>query len=218
MSPFISRVAILVFGLLYPAYASYKAVNTRNIANYTNLMMYWIVFAIFTCTETITDTFFNWFPLYYEIKMVLICWLLSPSTNGSGYLYRNFVHPTLRKREEEIDDYIARVRSQSYTQLFQLTASFVLITARTLIRTVNWASLVPKNENLFDIVGAEELFDSDENSDIVLEEEPVSCDNKDSFYLPPAKCTRSTKPVKSKEKSLKFMAKTKVSKSQNKSH
>ncbi|KAA0202524.1 hypothetical protein HAZT_HAZT010829, partial [Hyalella azteca] len=30
-------------------------------------MMYWIVFAFFTCFETITDLFLAfWFPFYYE--------------------------------------------------------------------------------------------------------------------------------------------------------
>lgn len=44
-------------------------------------MMYWIVFALFTSVETFTDFFLAfWFPFYYEIKIVLLIWLLSPAT------------------------------------------------------------------------------------------------------------------------------------------
>ncbi len=32
-------------------------------------MMYWIVFAFFTCLETLTDVFLSfWFPFYYEVR------------------------------------------------------------------------------------------------------------------------------------------------------
>lgn len=74
----------LVFGMLYPAYASYKAVKAKNIREYVSRvpgqllpglqarpdrlahspqvrwMMYWIVFALFMATETFTDLLISW--------------------------------------------------------------------------------------------------------------------------------------------------------------
>ncbi|KAM9165730.1 receptor expression-enhancing protein 4 isoform 2-T2 [Pangshura tecta] len=104
----------LVFGMLYPAYASYKAVKTKNIREYVRWMMYWIVFALFMATETLTDTFVSWFPFYYEIKMAFVVWLLSPYTKGASLLYRKFVHPTLSRREKEIDLYITQAKERGY--------------------------------------------------------------------------------------------------------
>ena len=70
--------------MLYPAYASYKAVKTKNIREYVSRvpgqllpglqpradrlarspqvrwMMYWIVFALFMATETFTDLLISW--------------------------------------------------------------------------------------------------------------------------------------------------------------
>lgn len=118
----------LSFGTLYPAYASYKAVRTKNVKEYVSIfylytyivhdtyiyyinvciliqvkwMMYWIVYAFFTCTETFTDIFLSWFPFYYEVKVVIVLWLLSPATKGSSTLYRKFVHPMLTRREQVI--------------------------------------------------------------------------------------------------------------------
>ena len=63
-------------------------------------MMYWIVYAFFTCIETFTDIFLAWFPFYYEVKVLVVLWLLSPATKGSSVLYRKFVHPMLTRREQ----------------------------------------------------------------------------------------------------------------------
>lgn len=116
----ISRLVILVFGTLYPAYASYKAVKTKNVKEYVKWMMYWIVFALFTCVETLGDLFISWLPFYYELKIIFVLWLLSPATKGSSILYRKFVHPQLAKREKDIDAYIGRVSDQGYTALLSL--------------------------------------------------------------------------------------------------
>ncbi|XP_074784510.1 receptor expression-enhancing protein 4 isoform X3 [Athene noctua] len=110
----LSRAIVLLFGMLYPAYASYKAVKSKNIREYVRWMMYWIVFALFMATETFTDLLISWFPFYYEIKTAFVLWLLSPYTRGASLLYRKFVHPTLSRKEKEIDTYIIRAKERSY--------------------------------------------------------------------------------------------------------
>lgn len=79
----------LVFGTLYPAYSSYKAVKTKDVKEYVSIiaenqtaitynivstiiislfsvvfqvkwMMYWIIFALFTTVEVFTDMFLCW--------------------------------------------------------------------------------------------------------------------------------------------------------------
>ncbi|KAM9516346.1 receptor expression-enhancing protein 4 [Guaruba guarouba] len=110
----LSRLIELLFGMLYPAYASFKAVKTKNIREYVRWMMYWIVFALFMATETFTDLLISWFPFYYEVKMAFVIWLLSPYTRGASLLYRKFVHPTLSRKEKDIDGYILRTRERGY--------------------------------------------------------------------------------------------------------
>ncbi|VVC91999.1 unnamed protein product [Leptidea sinapis] len=125
----------LVFGTLYPAYASYKAVRTKNLKEYVKWMMYWIVFALFTCTETFTDMFLSWFPFYYEVKIVLVLWLLSPATKGSSILYRKFVHPALCRREQEIDEYIAKAKDQGYHTVLNLGTKGVNYATTVIMQT-----------------------------------------------------------------------------------
>nr|XP_023010270.1 receptor expression-enhancing protein 2 [Maylandia zebra] len=115
----ISRIVVLAFGTLYPAYSSYKAVKTKNVKEYVKWMMYWIVFALFSTAETVTDLLLSWFPFYFELKIAFVIWLLSPYTKGSSVLYRKFVHPTLSNKEKEIDEYIAQAKDRSYETMMK---------------------------------------------------------------------------------------------------
>ncbi|XP_015182572.1 PREDICTED: uncharacterized protein LOC107069621 isoform X2 [Polistes dominula] len=136
ISSIFSRLVILGFGTLYPAYASYKAVRTQNVKEYVKWMMYWIVFALFTCAETFTDVFFSfWFPFYYEIKIILVLWLLSPTTKGSSILYRRFVHPALTRHEAEIDEAFARATEQGYKAVLHLGTRGVNYATTVLMQT-----------------------------------------------------------------------------------
>nr|XP_004652515.1 receptor expression-enhancing protein 2 isoform X2 [Jaculus jaculus] len=116
----ISRLVVLIFGTLYPAYSSYKAVKTKNVKEYVKWMMYWIVFAFFTTAETLTDIILSWLPFYFELKIAFVIWLLSPYTKGSSVLYRKFVHPTLSNKEKEIDEYITQARDKSYETMMRV--------------------------------------------------------------------------------------------------
>ncbi|XP_068957983.1 receptor expression-enhancing protein 3 isoform X3 [Petaurus breviceps papuanus] len=110
----ISRAVVLIFGILYPAYYSYKAVKTKNVKEYVRWMMYWIVFALYTVIETLADLTVAWFPLYYEMKIAFVIWLLSPYTRGASLIYRKFLHPLLSSKEREIDDYIVQAKERGY--------------------------------------------------------------------------------------------------------
>ncbi|XP_071535080.1 uncharacterized protein [Panulirus ornatus] len=135
----------LVFGTLFPAYYSYKAVKTKNVKEYVKWMMYWIVFAFFTCFETLTDLFLSfWFPFYYELKILVVLWLLSPATRGSSILYRKFVHPWLTRREDDIDNCIAQAKQQGYSTVIQLGTKGVNYATTVLMQTAIKASQGPQ--------------------------------------------------------------------------
>ncbi|XP_046809599.1 uncharacterized protein LOC111686151 isoform X4 [Lucilia cuprina] len=135
ISALFSRLIILTFGTLYPAYASYKAVRTKNVKEYVKWMMYWIVYAFFTCTETFTDIFLSWFPFYYEVKVIIVLWLLSPATKGSSTLYRKFVHPMLTRREQEIDEYLNQAKERGYSAVLQLGSKGVNYATNVIMQT-----------------------------------------------------------------------------------
>ncbi|XP_075238887.1 receptor expression-enhancing protein 1-like isoform X2 [Convolutriloba macropyga] len=131
-SQLFSRVIILVLGNLYPAYASFKAVKSKNAREYARWMMYWIVFALFAVLENFTDIFLSWFPFYYELKIVFVVWLLLPTFKGSSFIYRKLLHPYLVKNEQEIDQYIERSKELGSQALVTLGKQGIDVAQRTL--------------------------------------------------------------------------------------
>lgn len=94
----------IIFSIIYPAYGSFKAVRNKNLKEYLKWIVYWIVYAFFTCFELLTDAVMSWFPFYYEIKVIFFIWLLGPSTKGAMKFYKTVIHPTLVSREQVKSD------------------------------------------------------------------------------------------------------------------
>lgn len=90
----------IIFSIIYPAYRSFKAVRNKDLKEYLKWIVYWIVYAFFTCFELLTDAIMSWFPFYYEIKVIIFIWLLGPSSRGSMKIYKSCIHPTLISREQ----------------------------------------------------------------------------------------------------------------------
>ncbi|KAF9330568.1 receptor accessory protein 4 [Podila minutissima] len=110
---FVSRVVSSVAGSLYPAYASFKAINTRDNNRLTAWLMYWSVMGLFSIAEFVLDTFIFWLPFYYEIKLLFVLWMILPQTQGSIYLYQAFVDPYLNQHEHEIDQTLKNIQKQA---------------------------------------------------------------------------------------------------------
>ncbi|XP_017038451.2 receptor expression-enhancing protein 1 isoform X6 [Drosophila kikkawai] len=173
ISSLFSRLIILFCGTLYPAYASYKAVRTKDVKEYVKWMMYWIVFAFFTCIETFTDIFVSWIPFYYEIKVALVFWLLSPATKGSSTLYRKFVHPMLTRHEQEIDEYVNQAKERGYSAVLQLGSKGVNYATNVLMQTAikgggNLVQTIKRSYSLSDLSEPDMHRTQDELDDVMM--------------------------------------------------
>ncbi|CAO3635221.1 unnamed protein product [Cunninghamella echinulata] len=93
----------LVFLQLYPAYMCYKAIKLNNASQYNSLIMYWIITTCYLVIEHITDIFIFWLPFYYEIKLLIMLWLILPQTNGTSIVYHQYLEPFLKQNEPIID-------------------------------------------------------------------------------------------------------------------
>uniref|UniRef100_A0A8C0KTU1 Receptor expression-enhancing protein n=1 Tax=Canis lupus dingo TaxID=286419 RepID=A0A8C0KTU1_CANLU len=112
------RLIQLIFGTLYPAYYSYKAVKSKDIKEYVKWMMYWIIFALFTTAETFTDIFLCCKLLFFQnssfTSVYLFCflpssWLPSPQTHPPNV--------SLFYLQQEIDDCLVQAKDRSYDAL-----------------------------------------------------------------------------------------------------
>jgi len=99
-------------------------------------MMHWVTMSFFIGIETFADILIAWLPFYFEVKVCIVFWLLSPMTKGSSILYKKFIHPKLSRHEQEIDDYIAQAKEKGYmavlavgTKGFDIASKFIVETA-----------------------------------------------------------------------------------------
>lgn len=126
ISSIFSRITILAFGTLYPAYNSFKTVRAKSVDEYMKWMMYWIVFAIFSAAETFTDVFLAWLPFYYEMKVLLILWLLPSMGNGSPVIYRKCLHPFLKRHEARLDHTLVQLKDKGQDMVFHYVTAAVM--------------------------------------------------------------------------------------------
>mmetsp|Transcript_18214 Transcript_18214/g.29610 ORF Transcript_18214/g.29610 Transcript_18214/m.29610 type:complete len:161 (+) Transcript_18214:57-539(+) len=84
-------------GFVYPAYASFRAIETEEKEDDTQWLTYWVIYAIFNLIETFVDMILFWFPFYYSFKFGLLIWLFLPNVRGAQYVYTTVVNPLFQK-------------------------------------------------------------------------------------------------------------------------
>lgn len=102
-SYFLSQCACQFFGLLYPAYASFKAIKSSSADDHKQWLMYWLVFSFFHLMEYFLVIILVWIPFYWEIKCLFLFWLQYPDTRGASYIYLRWIRPVLKTNEQQID-------------------------------------------------------------------------------------------------------------------
>lgn len=96
-----------VVGFIYPAYASFKAIESDEKDDDTQWLTYWVVYAAFTICESFADVILSYMPFYYAFKFGFLLWCMLPATNGAKIVYTQLLAPFLKKHEARVDSHIA---------------------------------------------------------------------------------------------------------------
>ncbi|CAH3191397.1 unnamed protein product [Porites evermanni] len=101
---------VTVLGFAYPAYQSVKAVESETKEDDTQWLIYWVVFGVFNIVEFFSDILLSWFPLYFLVKLIFLCWCMAPvSWNGANTLYHKVIKPFVLKHQSQIDKALDKV-------------------------------------------------------------------------------------------------------------
>ncbi|KAJ3310338.1 hypothetical protein HDV04_005089 [Boothiomyces sp. JEL0838] len=92
-----------LLGFVYPAYASFKALETTSTKDDVHWLTYWVVFGFFNLIEFFSDILLFWLPFYYFFKAAIILWLVLPQTMGANFVYSKIIRPFLVAEQNEID-------------------------------------------------------------------------------------------------------------------
>lgn len=80
MGKTLSKPICLIAGICYPAYASFKALESPSPHDDKQWLTYWAVYGICTSAETVSSRLFNWLPGYYVVKVFVLIWMMLPRT------------------------------------------------------------------------------------------------------------------------------------------
>ncbi|KAG0180938.1 ER membrane protein DP1/Yop1 [Apophysomyces sp. BC1021] len=97
---------------VYPAYASFKAIESPGTEDDKQWLTYWTVIGFVHIVEYFSDILLYWFPFYYLFKTILVLWLALPRFRGAEILYGRFLRPFLLNAQSDIDRQANNVRQK----------------------------------------------------------------------------------------------------------
>ncbi|KAJ1564299.1 hypothetical protein HK096_008700, partial [Nowakowskiella sp. JEL0078] len=102
-----------LIGFLYPAYQSFKAIESSNKEDDAQWLTYWTVFGFLNIIEFFTDTILFWVPFYHTFKAGLLLYLFLPHFQGASLIYSKVLRPYLVSSEKGIDAELSKVKAKA---------------------------------------------------------------------------------------------------------
>lgn len=82
-----------VVSLVYPLYASIRAIETKSPVDDQQWLTYWVLYSMITLFELTFAKVIEWIPIWPYAKLILTCWLVIPYFSGAAYVYDHYVRP-----------------------------------------------------------------------------------------------------------------------------
>ncbi|KAM0004564.1 hypothetical protein Hdeb2414_s0238g00844131 [Helianthus debilis subsp. tardiflorus] len=77
--------------LLYPLYASVVAIESTSKEDDQQWLSYWILYSFLTLMEMLLQPLLEWIPIWYDVKLIGVLWLVLPQFRGAAFIYNKFV-------------------------------------------------------------------------------------------------------------------------------
>uniref|UniRef100_A0A7S2HJA8 Receptor expression-enhancing protein n=1 Tax=Helicotheca tamesis TaxID=374047 RepID=A0A7S2HJA8_9STRA len=80
---------------VYPAYMSFKAIDSGSPTEDTQWLTYWVVFGFFSIFEGTLTFLVEMIPFYFMIKVGFFIWLYHPKFLGAALVYSQVIKPAI---------------------------------------------------------------------------------------------------------------------------
>ncbi|RCI02011.1 ER membrane protein DP1/Yop1 [Rhizopus stolonifer] len=97
-----ARLITNILSWAYPAYASFKAIESSSSQDDTQWLTYWTVITFVQMFEYFSSFLLYWCPFYYTFKAIFTIWLILPQTKGAEVLYTRLLRPNLLKIQPKV--------------------------------------------------------------------------------------------------------------------
>lgn len=90
-------------GIIYPAYMSFKAIESEGKEDDKQWLTYWVVFGLYAIVDN-TGLFADLIPFYYPFKLIILVALFWPKSRGAEKLYDAVVKTAFTKLTEAVEN------------------------------------------------------------------------------------------------------------------
>jgi receptor expression-enhancing protein 5/6 len=98
-----------LLGIVYPAYMSFKAIESQDTDDDKQWLTYWVVYGNFTVVDSVAEVLLSWVPFYHPAKLIILVYLAWPETRGAEMVYQRIVRPFMVKHETKVDEALERI-------------------------------------------------------------------------------------------------------------
>jgi receptor expression-enhancing protein 5/6 len=90
-----------VCGFIYPAYMSFKSLETKELDDDKIWLTYWVIYAILNIYRITLGTVLKIIPFYDIIRLIFYIYLFHPKTQGAVVIYDLIIKPIITKYEND---------------------------------------------------------------------------------------------------------------------
>ncbi|KAG6391752.1 hypothetical protein SASPL_149511 [Salvia splendens] len=116
-------VAGPVVTLVYPLYASIRAIETRSVGDDQQWLTYWVLYSMITLFELTFASLIEWLPFWAYAKLIFTCWLVIPYFKGAASVYNNVVRPYIITRQKKISIWYVPNMKDTFTKPDDIVAA-----------------------------------------------------------------------------------------------
>ncbi|KAL4440003.1 hypothetical protein ABPG75_003004 [Micractinium tetrahymenae] len=91
----LTRLLAFAVGMVFPTLESMRAIESKQLDDDTQWLMYWVCYATLLSLEQVAWAFLIWIPFYRLLRVAALAWLALPQTRGAAMLYVDLVRPFL---------------------------------------------------------------------------------------------------------------------------
>nr|AFK40434.1 unknown [Lotus japonicus] len=84
-----------VISLVYPLYASVRAIESKSPVDDQQWLTYWVLYSLIALFELTFAKVLEWIPIWPYAKLIITCWLVLPYFSGASYVYEHYVRAFL---------------------------------------------------------------------------------------------------------------------------
>ena len=97
----------------YPAYKSFKAIESQKKEDDQRLIAYWIVFGLIYSFDALFRFLLSFLPFYHLIRFALMASLFVGDFRGSQYVYVILIRPVLLKYTRHLDQIVIQIENKA---------------------------------------------------------------------------------------------------------